>query len=238
MKNSHLIIIFFAGIVIGAIGAWLLFPKERVGLPQWQIATFVKEDQIATIAFEPQQAIVVLPDRRVFPLVRALDSSDMNDNSIPLRYVSDAFEVILRTQEIVIFENGKQIFSALSTSSKGNEVDAQLLAEWYWIRTESEGVTLLPQKPGLFTLVLNKSGSVTGTTDCNNFSGNYSQSKNKIIFSKLAMTKKYCEGSQENEFIQPLSEMQNYQITENGNSLILLSKNKKIFFERGEDLKQ
>ncbi len=57
-----------------------------------------------------------------------------------------------------------------------------------------------------------KDARINGNSSCNNFFGSYTQSENTITFSQVGMTKMYCEGSIESDFITNLNEVNAYKI--------------------------
>ena len=92
---------------------------------------------------------------------------------------------------------------------------------WVWISSlYNDGRTIKPKIPGVFTLSLSQDGTFTAKTDCNSAHGTYTVKNNTITFGPMAMTKMYCEGSQETEFIQALGNTASYHFTTRG-SLIL-----------------
>ena len=54
---------------------------------------------------------------------------------------------------------------------------------------------------------------INGNSSCNNFFGSYTESNNKISFSQVGMTKMYCEGSIESDFMDDLNAVTNYKIS-------------------------
>jgi heat shock protein HslJ len=91
---------------------------------------------------------------------------------------------------------------------------------WTWVKTQmNDGKVTTPNKPDAFTLTFKDDGTVSGTTDCNNFAGKYAIDGNKITFSQFASTMMACEGSQEQEFTKSLSQVDQYMM--NGNNLVL-----------------
>lgn len=88
---------------------------------------------------------------------------------------------------------------------------------WEWISTlYNNDTTIAPKKAKSFTLTFKKNGSFSATTDCNSMSGTYSAKDNKILFSDIASTRMYCDGSQEGEFAKMLQEVQSYHFTSKG----------------------
>ena len=74
-----------------------------------------------------------------------------------------------------------------------------------------------------FTLSFTKEGQVSGTTDCNSFHGTVTVEKHKIHFGEnMAMTRKFCEGSQEMEFIEMLQNASSFFFTSRGQLIMEL----------------
>ena len=89
---------------------------------------------------------------------------------------------------------------------------------WTWIRTVfNNDTSKVPKKAGDFTLTFTKDGQVVGTTDCNSFRGTTTVLDHKIEFGKnLATTRKFCEDSQEMEFIEMLQNVRSFFFTSRG----------------------
>lgn len=126
---------------------------------------------------------------------------------------------------VLVMSIAKKPIHDSSALPSGEETTATLTGEtWVWAETimnDDEYIT--PNKPGVFTLVFNEAeGSVTGTTDCNNFRGNYAAEGDTIAFSDFASTLMFCEGSQEAEFVQMVSAANSYMITQEGKLALLL----------------
>jgi heat shock protein HslJ len=93
---------------------------------------------------------------------------------------------------------------------------------WVWYQTVSDGVSITPQKPGVFTLVFGTDGRVTGTTDCNGFGGEYIVGSDGILtFEPFFTTLMYCEGSQEGSYNTILAQTTSYEIDSTG--MLILS---------------
>ena len=95
---------------------------------------------------------------------------------------------------------------------------------WTWIETAYNNDTVKrpsePNEKEAFTLTF-VDGRVQGTTDCNGFSGAYTTDDHKIQFDdKMAMTRMYCEGSQEAEFVKMLLEVRSYLFTDEGELIL------------------
>jgi heat shock protein HslJ len=88
---------------------------------------------------------------------------------------------------------------------------------WTWISaTYNDGREVRPAGTEPFTLTFESDGTFTATTDCNSMSGSYTADTATISFSEIAMTKMYCEGSQEAEFVALLQNTAGYHFTSRG----------------------
>ena len=95
---------------------------------------------------------------------------------------------------------------------------------WTWTSTVFNNDTAkVPKQAGDFTLSFTEDGQVSGTTDCNSFHGKVTVEKRKIHFGEnMAMTRKFCEGSQEMEFIGMLQNVSSFFFTSRGQLIMEL----------------
>lgn len=69
-----------------------------------------------------------------------------------------------------------------------------------------------------------KDSRVSGNSSCNSFTGNVSVSKNYLRFDDaMAMTKMFCPGEGESNFMDGLKRVNSFSITNNGKTLNLLT---------------
>lgn len=133
------------------------------------------------------------------------------------RYVNEAenLEVWNRGNDVTISKDGREIFSG----NVGGQTDADKLEEatWSWQATTIGDAVTEPSST-VFTLTFDKAvGTVHGTTDCNNFSGQYTVgANNSLSFGPLAMTKKFCEGSQEGVYVDALANVRSFSFAGSG----------------------
>jgi heat shock protein HslJ len=103
-----------------------------------------------------------------------------------------------------------------------------IMKKWDWISTTYKDKTVIkPKTAGKFSLTfaMNK-GYFSATTDCNSISGYYLPGKdNSLKFSEMMSTLMYCEGSQEGEFSQMLTNTESYGFTSNGELILNLKDN-------------
>lgn len=106
-----------------------------------------------------------------------------------------------------------------SVNDNSNEIvsDNPLLEkeEWVWIEMySSDDEVIEPNNKGEFTISFKEDGSLSGTTDCNNYFGSYEADLegNALSFGPLGATKMYCEGSQEYMFASYLERVDSYYL--------------------------
>lgn len=89
---------------------------------------------------------------------------------------------------------------------------------WKWIKTSySNDTEILPKNADAFTISFKNDGTFSATTDCNSMNGTYKVVDKQITFGEnIAKTKKFCEGSQEQEFAEQFGKIQSYFFTSRG----------------------
>ncbi len=151
------------------------------------------------------------------------------------RYANEDESIVFwnKGDDLTITQNGVDIFVGTvydksskedSDSSKDSEQFSLADSSWNWVSTGmSNSTTITPSKKDLFSLTFTNDGKVSGTTDCNSFSGTYTKGENNMItFSEFASTQMYCEGSQESAFIDMISKTDHFMFTNDGNLILLL----------------
>lgn len=94
---------------------------------------------------------------------------------------------------------------------------------WVWQETlMNNGDVTTPAEADAFTLTFTEDGQVSGTTDCNSLNGQYELNDTSISMGPFAMTKMYCEGSQEHVFVEALTEASSVFFDEADNLVLLL----------------
>ena len=120
-----------------------------------------------------------------------------------------------------------------STSQMGANTATSLLSSksWVWTKTVATGTKdITPKKQTAFTITLNATGTVSGTTDCNTFFGSYTSDATKLSFGPFGSTRMFCEGSQEGVFLSEMEGVKSYTIDNNKN-LILTAGSSTLFFK-------
>jgi heat shock protein HslJ len=115
-----------------------------------------------------------------------------------------------------------EVVTTASSTTATSTVNAKGFTEkkWTWVKTINEGKTTTPKKPTVFTITFAKDGTLTGTTDCNNFFGSYKVTDTKLTFGVLGSTQMFCEDSQESDFIISLQGTNSYSIDKSSNLTI------------------
>lgn len=87
---------------------------------------------------------------------------------------------------------------------------------WNWLKAETSDGVIEPISQADFSLVFDNEGSFNFTTDCNGGFGTYSVTGSTIELSNMGSTKMYCQDAQEDDFVQMLSEVNAYELTDEG----------------------
>lgn len=92
---------------------------------------------------------------------------------------------------------------------------------WNWISASfNDEREVKPARAGVFSVTFGADGRFTVKTDCNSAGGQYVAKDATIAFSNIFMTKMYCEGSQEAEFIKLLEDTSGYHFTSRGQLIL------------------
>ena len=95
------------------------------------------------------------------------------------------------------------------------------MTTWRWQSAlYNDGREIRPATPDTFTLTFKNDGTFSATTDCNNAGGSYTANDGSISFTDIFSTLMYCEGSQESEFIQLLTNTSGYLFTSRGELIL------------------
>ncbi len=99
--------------------------------------------------------------------------------------------------------------------------------KWQWVRTNyTDGRVFVPNKTTAFSLTFGTDGKVSGTTDCNSLGGPYTTAgTSSVLFGRMAMTKMYCDGSEEGVFADALGQVNTYSFTSKGELQLGLKSN-------------
>lgn len=123
-------------------------------------------------------------------------------------------------------------------AGQNQTLNLDLSGSWTLVHIdESSGTDIVEgfpnKKPNLILESISK--KATGNTGCNQLFGSFKVNQNKISFEGMGMTKMYCEGVKENEYVNMINKVESYSIIDNqlilmdkdGVQLLKYSKNKK-----------
>jgi heat shock protein HslJ len=97
------------------------------------------------------------------------------------------------------------------------------MKKWEWVSALFEdGRTIMPKKAGAFTLSFENGNRFSASTDCNGVGGEYAAKDGIIAFEKMMSTLMFCEGSQEVEFSELLTNTSGYSFSSKGELLLHL----------------
>lgn len=134
---------------------------------------------------------------------------------------TENIELWNRGEGVTISKNGQEIFSG----NVGGQSDTDKLtaSTWVW-QASTIGDKVTEPKDESFTVTFNtQDGTMNATTDCNAVFGPYTVQNNTLTFGALGMTRKFCEGSQENVFAEHLGKVKSFSF--NGSGALVLELN-------------
>lgn len=230
MKDTTANIIIICGLV--AFLALLWFVAKPADAPQESTVT-TEETEVRPVTFtagESNESVTVTFNADT-AVLNGAGFTDIVLTATPAasgaKYENSEQGVTLwnKGQEVTIYKGEETVFTGSTISAVGNDdMSASLkMSSWVWKETVmNDDTTITPKKADAFTLTFTEEGMVQGTTDCNNFTGQYSVEGTTLTMGPLAMTRMYCEGSQEAEFVKMLSEPLGFMVTENGQLVLML----------------
>lgn len=138
------------------------------------------------------------------------------------RYISEEdLELWNKGDTVQISRGGEVVF----TGNVGGQTDAEKMTSntWTWQATTLNGEVIEPEQAEAFTISFDAAdGTMHATTDCNAIFGPYELgADHALTFGALGMTKKFCEGSQEQSFADGLSKVESFYF--NGSGALVLT---------------
>lgn len=103
----------------------------------------------------------------------------------------------------------------MQRSEEGVHDRALALHNWQLIEATEAGDTVTLETEA-FLLSFDTAGKVHLVTDCNNHGGDYRAVAGVLTFGDLISTKMYCEGSVEDRYIELISAVTEYAVSEDG----------------------
>lgn len=89
---------------------------------------------------------------------------------------------------------------------------------WVWQNTLYSTIDpITANNPDRFVITFKDDATFSSTTDCNSLAGSYQASGSQLTLTNIASTQMFCEGSQESQYVQMLSDVEAYSIPSVGN---------------------
>ncbi len=170
---------------------------------------------------------------RIAPQTTELSQNPSHKNVIVVNYVDRAPGESMTAQPSI----GKSIWLKLDPETmqfgevvqnfEGEADPARMkltMKKWIWVDTiYNDERNITPKQPGKFTLSFSSDRAFSVTTDCNTVGGTYTERGNVLSFGQMMSTLMYCEGSQESEFTQSLSDATGFRFTSKGELILNLA---------------
>lgn len=196
------------------------------------------------LIFEGNTIIVEVIDGESLVLIRDEDSDQERyaDESGFVEFIIDGDTVIMLIEGMEIFNGARyegsldsliqemgiddqegSAFDNLSIELEGSEFNLLTSTTWVWQETLMNNDDVFTPEDDSFSVTFAADGSISGTTDCNNFGGQYGITADReLSFSPFFMTQMYCEGSQEQMFMDMVGSSQFVFFTEDDQLVLLL----------------
>ncbi len=180
---------------------------------------------ISLVGDDGKNETVAVPSMGL-PLCAAYQAKNIGD--VYLIKPGDQFEVRGSVNEdgyVVPCESADHYLRPVPLVVPGFEGEADpnrmtlIMQPWSWVLAQyNDGREVKPKKADKFTLTFAQNkGQFVVTTDCNSGGGSYALgANNHITLRDIISTKMFCEGSQEGEFFQLLSNVDSYHFTSKG----------------------
>jgi len=102
--------------------------------------------------------------------------------------------------------------------------------EWIWVETITSNSQKVKPRVNDFVLKINSDSSFSSSTDCNSVSGSLSVNNEKINFTKIVATEKFCPKSLESNFTAFLKDVVSYRFNEKKQLILILKDDSGLMF--------
>ncbi|MCC6198737.1 META domain-containing protein [Candidatus Nomurabacteria bacterium] len=224
MKKTPVIVTVLTLLIIGLLFIQSRHDATKATRPIVAVFTDQQTQQVATVSFDNTTQTATLDGAGYQGLVFTQDISASG-----ARYINNENNLVLwnKGNDITLYDStGKSLFngtSAAADTTGTSTVKALSESVWVWQSTVlANGDTIAPREAGAFALTFGTDGRISGTTDCNSFSGSYSIGEGQsLAFGTFAATKMFCMNSQEEVFTQDVSRSVGYSFSD-ADSLVLV----------------
>lgn len=232
MTTKNVLLIIIALAALG--GGWYFMNKRPVVTPPAVVDTSVEVIEVTYVSMTGE-SVVVEYTGTTSALLRSdtlgVARFDATVSASGARYVSaDGSHVLWNKGDDVTISRGETVIFEGTKPAEVGEPSA-LNATWKWVKNEGES-TLEPKQKDAFTVTFAADGTVSGTTDCNSFSGAYDiVSDGSFAFGPQAATKKFCDGSQESEYFESIRRVTSYAVSKDSLVFVIAGGESRMVFE-------
>lgn len=185
-----------------------------------------------------QETTPVLLGDRVSPQTVDIQNGDAHVNYV-VRNQNESFAVPPSLGKTLTFhydDNKGEVLAkdgVMDTRSVDPTQMSLGMKTWVWVKTETEnGVIIKPKKDGVFTVTFDRKMQAHITTDCDTVEASYTLHDDSLLFQDMNSQYKYCERSQEVDFLKGLNKIIAYTFTKDGElKLIYGAKRGEIIFK-------
>ncbi len=238
-KRSKIILTSAVIILLILLGVTIVLNRaeKEIDIPVLEVAYFNLEETDDILVFYDQIEKTALLYSST--IAGALLSEVPSASGV--RYESPTSNLILwnKGQEVTLYRGEEIIFNGftrefLESSPEVTPVGRLRSAVWVWQETllpNDEIIT--PRRSDDFILTFLDNNRFSASTDCNNIAGNYQAGDRNIEFTNIAMTKMYCEDSQEDDFKEMILRSNRYMFDQEGNLVLSMAFDSgSVFFKR------
>jgi heat shock protein HslJ len=146
---------------------------------------------------------------REFPTYTATDT-----NSNPTGKPAKLFYSLTMSSgtTVVTFSKEAPVYSPASTSQLIATTTPLSKTSWVWISSTMEGATVETPKDIPFTLSFDTIKTLQAVSDCNTITGTYLVTANDVLLSNLVSTKKTCERTSDEVYLELLTKIRTYTL--------------------------
>lgn len=135
--------------------------------------------------------------------------------------------------DVKIYKDNELIFVSYKTGEdllNESTMDFLTSATWQWIFTteRDSDFKIIPKNESAFRVNFTKEGNVSSTTDCNNFGGTFEIDDGDLKIGQLMSTLKFCEGSQESDFVNDFVNISHFTIEKDGGLSLLVKDSSRL----------
>jgi heat shock protein HslJ len=232
MTTKNVLLIIIALAALG--GGWYFMNKKPVVTPPAVVDTTVETIEVTYVSMTGESVVVEYTGAtsallRSDTLGVVIFSAAVSASGA--RYVSADGSYVLwnKGDEVTISRGETVVFEGTKPAEVGEP--SALNTTWKWVKNEGKS-TLTPKQKDAFTLTFAADNTVSGTTDCNSFSGAYDFiSDGSFAFGPQAATKKFCDGSQETDFMESIRRVTSYAVSKDALVFVIGDGESRMVFE-------